>query len=145
MKDKLLLGSEQEYLDHFKEHYCSKKITTHDGIEVTFHEDMFKHAFYVRSVRSITKSKDTFSFDRSERMDWIKEVLNDDSIEMKSGWDSYLKQYDNNSRVSMIIDNYVVVIKVLSKNKARFITAYIVDSEYVKNKIANSPTWVNPF
>lgn len=145
MRIKLNLDSEKEYLDHFKEHYCSKKIITHDGIEVTFHEDMFKHAFYIRCARSLKKPKDTFSKERSERMDWIKDVLSDSTIEMKFGWDSYLKRYDNNSRVAMIIEDYVVVIKVLSKTKARFITAYIIDSEKVKNKIAASPTWVNPY
>lgn len=134
--------SEAECKQYFIDNYCNVEINTHDGINVKFHEDMFEHAFYERSQKKWKSKKDHFSTDRGERIDWIKYVLQDPTISPKQGYDKAKKKFDNSRRVAFLApNNYVVIIQLTDKRKARFITAFIVDSTTVANKINASPSW----
>ena len=135
-------SDEAECKKYFIENYCNAEISTHDGITVSFHADMFEHAFYIRAQKKWKSQKDHFSVDRGERIDWIKYVLNDPTIIPRQGYDKARKKSDNSRRVAFLTpNNYVVIIQLLGKKKARFVTAYLVDGPDVANKINSSPVW----
>ena len=138
-----IFADESECKQYFVDNYCNQEIFTHDGIRVKFHEDMFEHAFYIRSATKWKAQKDHFSIDRGERIDWIKYVLQDPTIVPKQGYDKARKCYDNSRRVAFLApNNYVVIIMIDNKGEARFVTASLVDHEDVANKISGSPIGV---
>ncbi len=135
-------SSEAECKQYFVDNYCNAEIYTHDGIKVNFHSDMFEHAFYVRSQKKWEANKDHFSIDRGERIDWIKYVLNDPTIIARQGYDKAKNRFDNSRRITFLVqNNYAVIIQLVSKREGRFITAFIVDSLTVANKINANPIW----
>ena len=127
------------------EHYVSKQIYTHDGIEVSFFDSNFDHAFFESSGRNVSKRnklhKNILSKQRLQRMLWIKDVLRDKNAKMVVGYDSKERKYDKNKRVAIVKDNYVVVIQFCKKDRkhAIFITAYVADVSI--EKILQSPSW----
>lgn len=136
-------ANEAECKQYFIDNYCNAEISTHDGIKVKFHEDMFEHAFYIRVNKTWRSHKDHFSKERGERIDWIKYVLNDPTIIPRQGYDKAHKRYDNTRRVAFLApNNYVVVILIDNQGEGRFVTAYLVDKPEVANKINSSPVWV---
>jgi hypothetical protein len=138
-----IFADESECKQYFVDNYCNQEIFTHDGIRVKFHEDMFEHAFYIRTAKKWKAQKDYFATDRGEHIDWIKYVLQDPTIVLRQGYDKARKRYDNSRRVAfMAPNNYVVIILIDNKGAGRFVTAYLVDSEDVANKISGSPVWV---
>ncbi|MDD4685560.1 MAG: hypothetical protein PHD45_10060 [Bacteroidales bacterium] len=124
----------------WEEEYCRKVIYTHDSIRVKFYPDMFEHVFYESNNRK-AKDKSILSYMRLEKMLWIKDVLMDETALMFQGWNKDKKIYENNRRVSIVKDDYVVVIWIKNKYEAKFITAYEADNS--KEKIMNSPIWGN--
>lgn len=131
----------EEYKEHFIRKYCSNPIITFDGYSVKFYHDMFEHAFFESSDRR--GCKDVFSEKRSERIDWIEDVLKDSSAELYMGFDNVKKRNDNSRRVAIINeDNYVVIIQIIRGINAKFITAYVADSPNTANQIRNNPKWV---
>ena len=84
--------------------------------------------------------KDTFSRQRAERMDWIADVLQDDSAEL------YRRVMDRGivRRIALRpAERYVVIIQVEKKNekRAEFVTAYVVDSYEALRKMRSNPRW----
>jgi len=124
----------------WEDEYCRKVIYTHDSIRVKFYPDMFDHVFYESDNRK-AKDKSILSYMRLEKMLWIKDVLMDKTALMFQGWNKDKKKYENNRRVSIVKDDYVVVIWIKNKYEAKFITAYEADNS--KEKIMNSPIWEN--
>jgi hypothetical protein len=135
--------TEEEYRQHYIKNYCEAcPIYTYDNIPVMFYEDKFDHSFYKRTHQSWEAKKDRFSYERGERMDWIKYVLQDPNIIPRKGYDKAKKSYDNTRRVTFLSDeNYLVVIFINKKGEGKFVTAYVVDNEEASNKIRNSPRW----
>ena len=129
----------EDYRAHFERVYCRKPITTFDGIEVRFRKSRFWHSFYESSKRN--KTKDEFSVLRAERIDWIKTALQDPDADLYVGWDSRRKRHDPAHRVAVVVDNYVVVIRLTGQQKAEFVTAYVADSESTISRIRKSPKW----
>ena len=130
-----------EYKNHFLNAYCRKPIITFDGIPVYFDVSRFSHCFYESSKRDGVK--DMFSTDRAERIDWIKLTLENKQAKLYQGWDKNTRSYDCFSRVAIVYQDYVVVIRLLKNKqgtyKAKFITAYVADNSI--NKIIGSPEW----
>lgn len=120
-------ATEADYRVHFERVYCREPITTFDGIQVRFRKSRFKHDFYESSQRN--RHKDLFSRDRARRMDWIKKVLQDSSAELYVGWNKKSKSYDPKSRVALVVENYVVVIRLTDANTAQFVTAYVAGTQ----------------
>lgn len=91
---KLKLKSPEEYRRLFERTYCNKEnpIVTFDNITVKFYADMFGHAFF-ESAEWKYKDKSIFSFDRTDRMLWIKETLESKDAILKKGWDRKSKTY----------------------------------------------------
>lgn len=136
-------ADEAECKKYYIDNYCNKEICTHDGIKVKFHEDTFEHSFYIRAQKKWKSKKDHFSVERGERIDWIRYVLQDPTIIPRQGYDKAKKCFDNSRRVTFLApNNYVVVIQIDNKGDGRFVTAFIVDSEEVANKIKGNPIWV---
>lgn len=137
----LKLPSQDDYREHFEHTYCVQPILTFDGIEVRFRKDDFHHCCFESSKRDSTK--DQFSPQRAERLDWIKAALQDRSSERYVGWDRKKKRHDPARRVTVVQGNYVVVIALQTKNrmKARFITAYVADSPASLQRIRRGPKW----
>jgi hypothetical protein len=80
---------------------------------------------------------------RAERIDWIKAALEDPDAELYVGWDSKKKQHNQNSRVALVVGDYVVVIRLgAGSMTAQFVTAYVADSTSTLAKIKGSPRWV---
>ncbi|TXD83864.1 hypothetical protein ESY86_07405 [Subsaximicrobium wynnwilliamsii] len=128
----------------WKVEYCdnNKPVFTHDGIEVSFYEDMFDHCFF-ESAEWKEKDKSILSLNRLEKMLWIKDTLSDISALMKQGWDRNKKRYVNNRRVNFVKDGYIVVISInKSLTKARFITAFEFQNDEKKQEVLNSPDWI---
>ena len=135
---------EAEMRQLWKDEYCDKSnpIFTHDGIEVSFYEDMFDHCFY-ESHNWGKKDKSILSLNRLEKMLWIKDTLADNTALMKQGWDKKKKKYVNNRRVNFVKDGYIVVISInKALTKARFITAFEFQDDDNKNEVLNSPNWI---
>jgi len=129
-----------EYRSHFERVYCKGPITTFDGIAVRFRKNRFDHDFYESSQRN--QKKDIFSIQRAERIDWIKVALKDSNAELHVGWDRKKKQYDHSHRIALVSGDYIVVIRLVSNQKAQFVTAYVADSPSTLAKIKGSPKWV---
>jgi hypothetical protein len=135
----LHLTDENEYRDHFQRRYVQMSpLLTFDGIAVRFFDRNFEHAFYFESVRgSGIKSK--FSFQRAKRMDWIKAILVDDSVEL------YRRIMPNGSLRRIALEpneNYSVIIQVEEKiRRANFVTAYVVGGSSAITKMRSNPKW----
>lgn len=134
-------STQGEYRTHFEQIYCKTPISTFDGIQVRFRKTDFNHCFFESTRRNGIKDK--FSLKRSERMDWIEAVLMDPNADLRDGWDKKKKRYDNSRRVALVVGPYVVVIALQKNNatKAKFITAYVADSDTTVKKIMKSPVW----
>ncbi len=126
-----------EYRVHFERVYCQGPIVTFDGIPVRFRKDDFDHAFF----ESRRAKDDTFSPQRSQRIDWIQATLQDPDSERYVGWDKKKKRYDRQRRVAVVKGNYVVVIAINKAGKGRFITAYVADSSRTLGMIRQGPKW----
>ncbi len=136
----------EECKKYYISEYCSQEIYTHTGMKVTFHERAFEHAFFERKNRR-SNIKPIFSELRSERIDWIKKVLQDKSLFIYKGWDSKKRRYDESRRVTMMTEKgYVVVVRITNQreNTGDFVTAFIIDENNVKSKIRKSPVVYNP-
>ena len=136
----------EEYRVHFERVYCRGPITTFDDIEVRFRKTRFGHDFYESTKRN--QQKDLFSRERARRIDWIKKVLQDPTAELYQGWDRKRKIHDNRSRVALVVDGYVVVIRLTAPKKAMFVTAYVAGSKptggqriSTMDKIRSGPRW----
>lgn len=128
----------------WKEEYCNpdKPIFTLDRIQVRFFEDMFNHAFYESDNRK-ARDKSILSFNRLEKMLRIKDTLTDPDAILKQGWDRDKKMYDGARRVAFIKDSYMVVIRFTGHLKAKFVTAYEIQSERTIQIIKESPDWIS--
>lgn len=120
--------------------YCEQEIRTFDNIIVQFYESMFDHCFF-ESANRFKKDKSILSYNRLEKIYWIKDALQDPDAVLKIGWDAKTKSYDNSRRITLVKDNYIVVIIIFSETKARFVTAYEINEEENLEKILKSPNY----
>jgi hypothetical protein len=129
-----------EYRQIFNELYCnsSNPINTFDKIKVKFYPDMFDHAFF-ESRNRIKGDKSIFSYNRAEKILWIKDALEDPTAILKVGWDKKNKTYTYYRRVAIVKNNYVVIIWLKNEVAAKFITAYEAYDSI--NLILSSPDW----
>lgn len=132
--------TEEELREIWNAEYCNANIITFDGISVQFYASMFDHCFYESDNRK-AKDKSILSYNRLEKIYWIKETLQDANAILKQGWDGKTKTYDNSRRVALIKGNYVVIIIVFSTSRARFVTAYEITENENLEKIMNSPNF----
>ena len=128
-----------QYQRHYERVYCRGPITTCDNIQVRFHKNQFHHCFYESGHRDAVK--DVFSALRAQRIDWIKAALQDCNAEMFVGWDAKKRRYVNDRRVAVVKDNYVVIIGLTGKTSAKFITAFVADSQSTIDRIRKGPKW----
>lgn len=128
--------SKEEYRTHFHDKYCRNPIRTHDGIEVRFRKQQFDHCF----AESIKNKDDTFSEDRATRIDWIEAALKDPQAEHRVGWDNSKKCLAHNRRVAIVVQNYVVIIRIKPKGDAEFVTAYVATNGTI-GRIRRGPLW----
>ena len=126
---------EEELRKIWKEVYCENDITTFYNVKVRFYEDMFDHVFF-ESAYKYQKDKSILSYNRLEKIYWIKDTLKDKDAILKKGWDSKNKEYFKDRRVAIVKGNYVVIIRFTGLLKAKFVTAY--EKEDIEN-ILNSP------
>jgi hypothetical protein len=97
---------------------------------VRFYEDMFDHAFYESENRK-RKDKSILSYNRLEKIYWIKATLQDENAILKKGWDNQSKAYFKDRRVAIVKGNYVVIIRFTGFLKAKFVTAF--EKENINN------------
>jgi hypothetical protein len=135
----LKLADEAAYRARFEAIYCAGVILTFDGIRVRFQKRNFDHCFFESSQRN--RIKDTFSPQRSERLEWIAVALQDAGADRFQGWDRDSKTYDKTRRVTLVCGDYVVVIALTGATTARFITAYVADTPSTLAKLKTSPKW----
>ncbi|MEO6286660.1 MAG: hypothetical protein ABIN80_24940 [Dyadobacter sp.] len=135
--------TEAEFRQLWKDEYCDKAnpIFTFDKIQVKFFEDMFDHAFYESDDRQ-ARDKSILSLNRLEKMLWIKETLCDPDAVLKQGWDRDQKTYHNSRRVALVKNGYVVIIRFTGELRAKFVTAYEIQSTDNVNTIMDSPDWI---
>lgn len=137
----LTLANAPAYRQHFVQTYCRSVITTHDGMRVYFQHQDFDHAFFESSGRR--GQNDVFSPVRAERMDWIAVALIDPNAVCYQGWNKRRKVYDPTRRVTVVIDDFVIVIGISQRRggslKANFITCFRADNSI--GKIRQSPRW----
>lgn len=139
----LKLASLAIYQGYFNATYCLKPLLTHDGISVRFRKSDFNHCAYESSRRD--GYKDTFSPQRAERLGWIRAALQDPGLTLFAGWDKEKHRYDHKKRVTIMIEDFVVVIRLKSATEAEFVTCYVADNPHTKAKILSSPKWINPY
>ena len=123
--------SEEELRKMWSDIYCEK---------VHFYSNMFDHCFY-ESDNRWEKDKSILSYNRLQRIHWIKDALEDPDAIKKQGWIKKLKTHDNKRRVTLVKGNYIVVIVIYAEKRARFITAYEVNDADNLELIKNSPDW----
>ncbi|MBU0539891.1 MAG: hypothetical protein KKF24_01010 [Gammaproteobacteria bacterium] len=131
-----------EYKRHYERHYQRASIITCDGIRVYFKPQKFGHAFYQNS-QGKAGAKDEFSKERARRMDWIRLTLEHRDALIYLGWNKDARCYEDCRRVSVVFEDFVVVVE-LSLNtkgelKGNFITCYVADRSI--EKIRNAPMW----
>jgi hypothetical protein len=129
-------ASEEDYRRHFETQYCRAPIVTCDGIAVFFRKRMFDHCFF----ESVSSKDDTFSRRRAERIDWIAVVLQDPSADLFVGWDKKKKRPARDRRVAVVSDDYVVVIRLVRRDRAEFMTAFVAERTTIR-KIRASERW----
>jgi len=131
-----------EYQNHYENKYCRAPVTTFDNIPVFFKKETFAHAFFESSGRR--GEKDIFSPLRAERIDWIDHALKDLSIVRYQGWDNKKKRYDPTWRVSLVVNDFVVVLRLTKGTtqplKANFVTCFHPDTPSY-NKLIKAPHW----
>jgi len=132
-------ATEQDYRSHFERLYCCGALQCFDGIAVRFRKTDFDHCFFESSNRDGVK--DEFSTLRAERIDWIQAALQDGQADLFVGWDGKKRRYDPGRRVTLVMGNYVVVIRLTGQQKARFVTAFVADSQRTLNRIKKGPRW----
>jgi hypothetical protein len=115
--------SEADLRQLWKEVYCEAEIKTFDNVLVKFYEDMFDHVFY-ESADRLEKDKSILSYNRLEKMLWIKDVLMDSTAILKMGWNTKDKEYFKDRRLAIVKGNYVVIIRFTGLLKAKLVTAY---------------------
>lgn len=135
----LSLPDEAAYRTYFEAQYCNTTVVTFDGVTVRFFPEMFDHAFY-RDSSPTAKDKANFDLNRAQRMDWIKAVLEDSRLEL------YQRGMPNSKVRRIALEPstpYAVIIQIDSRNahRARFITAYVVDSPSALTKMRSNPRW----
>lgn len=135
----LLLPDETAYHEHFQAQYCSAPVVTFDGIAVRFFSGGFHHAFY-RDSSATAHDKAVFDLERARRMDWIKAVLADPTVEL------YRRKMPDSQIRRIALEpttHYAVVIQIDRRNpaRARFITAYVVDSGSALVNMRSNPRW----
>jgi hypothetical protein len=137
----LKLADQAAYRAHYESTLCRGGIVTHDGIPVFFRKGEFDHAFFESSGRR--GENDIFSSDRAMRMDWIAAALADQQALRFQGWDKKRNQSDPARRVTVVIDDFVVVtaLRLINENtlKANFVTCYCANNSI--GKIKASPLW----
>ena len=126
-----------EYRRHFERVYCRGPIITFDGVQVRFRKGMFDHCFF----ESVQSKDDTFSARRAERIEWIRAVLQDPNAELREGWDNIKKRPAKTRRVAIVVDSYVVIIRIRGR-KADFVTAFVATGRSIA-KIRTNPRWTN--
>jgi len=135
-------SSIDEYRQHYESHYGRAQIYTFDGLRVYFPKQQFKDAFFESASRR-RRDKSVFSWQRAERIDWIKAALQDSSADLFVGWNRDKKTYALERRVCVAYGNYVVVLRVAKNKKtATFITAYVADETTIQ-KIRSGPRWAS--
>lgn len=139
----LELENREIYRAVYKATYCVKPTMTHDGVAVRFRQSQFEHITRESSRRDGVK--DTHSPQRAQRLLWIKVALEDPELEFKAGWDKQKKRYDHKRRVTLMIDDFVVVIRLKSATEADFVTCYVADSPHTLKKLKEGPKWINPY
>jgi len=137
----LFLESMNDYRRIFESTYCVLPIQTFDRYAVRFRKDDFDHAFFESSGRR--GEKDLFSKLRAQRIHWIRATLEDTDAELFQGWDAKRKAYNSGRRVALVKGNYVVVISLQPDQKARFVMAYVADSETTLEKIKCGVKWIS--
>ena len=137
----LNLADEAAYRAHYEANLCRGGIVTHDGIPLFFRKTEFDHAFYESSDRR--GANDVFSLERATRMDWIVPALLDPQAQRFQGWDSKRRCLVPWRRVTVVIDNFVIVISLnLHRDgnlRGRFITCYRANNSIAK--INQAPAW----
>lgn len=138
----LIYATAAEYKTHYERHYQRATIITFDGIRVYFKPQKFGHAFYENS-QGKAGAKDVFAPDRAQRMDWIRLTLENPNADIYVGWNKAKKCHEEDRRVSVVFDDFVVVIELsLNKKgelKAEFVTCYLADQSI--QRIRSSPKW----
>lgn len=138
----LMLHSSAEYRTHFENVYCRGPIVTFDNIMVRFRTRDFNHCFF----ESVKDKDDTFSSIRAQRMDWIKAALEDPRAELYVGWDNKNKKEAPDSRVAIVMGDFVVVIRLTdptsTPRKAEFVTCYRADSGRTLKLIRSGRKWI---
>ena len=133
--DKIKNKTEQEYRDIFESEYCdwqNNPVITFDGISVKFFPNQFDHAF-TESDDWRSGDKSIFSYNRAERISWIRDALEDSTADLRIGWDKHTKSYDNTLRVAIVKKCYVVIIKIQNRTTAKFRTAFEAYNTIDKN------------
>ena len=125
-----------EYRAHFDRVYCQGPLTTFDAIKVRFRREQFDHYFF----ESVKARDDTFSRRRAERIDWVAVALVDPGAELRVGWDNHRKRPAPNRRVAIVVQDYVVVIRMVRAGWAELVTAFVADARTLA-QIRTNPLW----
>jgi len=138
----LKLADQGAYRQHYERTICRGGIATHDGIPVFFRKQEFDHAFFESSNRQ--GANDVFSLERAMRMDWIIPALIDPNARRLQGWLKREQRHDATRRVTVFLDNFLVVIALRIGRKgdllAQFVTCYPADRK-TQYKLDRAPTW----
>jgi len=138
------LPNEAAYRAKFQRDYVDgASVLTPDGITVRFYPEKFHHAFHRSSTRRV-QDKAVFDRQRAQRMDWIRAVLTDPSVER------YRDPRKLGEFWCVVLEPttpYVVIIQLYKRNPptARFITAFVVEDGWgYLIKTRRMPRWQPP-
>ncbi|GIM45982.1 hypothetical protein DNHGIG_15310 [Collibacillus ludicampi] len=142
----LQLKNETQFRQYYIKNFCTRPIITHDGFNIVFRQDRFDHAFFKSQDRRL-RDKSEFDWDRAQRMDWIKKVLQDPHVITYQGFDNIKYRIDPLRRVSVLTDDmYAVIIEFNRKlTKGFFITAFMIHDKEILQNLISKPLWSHPF
>ena len=127
------------YRMHFIRHYCMTPVVTFDSISVEFFPEVFEHAFY-RDSNPTANDKAVFDLARAQRLNWIRAVLEEPTCNL------YRRTMPGHRTRRIALEPttpYAVIIQIDTRSltRARFITAYIVDSTRALQGMISNPRW----
>lgn len=130
---------DDEYLDRYRDVYCTNPIITFDGFQVRFRRADYFHLFCKEEYEG--GPRNVFVPQRAQRMDWIKTTLEDNAATLKFGWDRRTRGTMFDRRVALVQGNYTVTIQFEAADSARIVTAFVMDVPANVSNLLLQPTW----
>ena len=135
----LILPDEAAYRSRYETDYVQQSpLVMHDGMRARFYPEAFDHAFYQETDRRGNPIPPVFSNERAERLLWIAECLSDAAL---PNYRRVMPRGEVRRIILVQTEPYVVVLRAVRGNSAKFLTAYAIQRTRTLTGIQGNPPW----